>query len=187
RAHAEIDAVVGHDRLPKRTDETLLPYIRAIIREELRFRPPGGWISFPHQSIKEDTYEGFHIPADTSIVANVWAMHMDSVKYVNPEKFMPERYLNVTESSAASANGPIADRDHVAFGWGRRLCPGIHLTDAEAFVATALLLWSYKIEVEEGGGLPNINKWTLGVTMHPKPYKVKFVPRHDKVKELLFA
>ena len=39
RAQAEIDAVVGTDRLPEFDDGPSLPYVDAIIREVLRWRP----------------------------------------------------------------------------------------------------------------------------------------------------
>jgi cytochrome P450 len=41
RAQAELDAVVGRDRLPKFEDKDKLPYIVAIVRETLRWRPVG--------------------------------------------------------------------------------------------------------------------------------------------------
>ena len=37
RAHAEIDLVIGPDRLPEFSDEGELPYITAIIKELLRW------------------------------------------------------------------------------------------------------------------------------------------------------
>jgi len=39
KAHAELDAVVGDQRLPTLEDEPNLPYIRAMIKENLRWRP----------------------------------------------------------------------------------------------------------------------------------------------------
>ena len=39
KAQAEIDAVVGHDRPPTFEDWDNLPYIRAIVKEVLRWRP----------------------------------------------------------------------------------------------------------------------------------------------------
>ena len=39
RAQADINAVVGTDRLPGFEDRPSLPYIDAIIREVLRWRP----------------------------------------------------------------------------------------------------------------------------------------------------
>lgn len=39
QAQAEIDTVVGHDRLPLFSDRTKLPYIEAIVKEVVRWRP----------------------------------------------------------------------------------------------------------------------------------------------------
>jgi cytochrome P450 len=41
RAQAEIDAVVGRERLPTFEDRANLPYIRVMVRETLRWRPVG--------------------------------------------------------------------------------------------------------------------------------------------------
>jgi cytochrome P450 len=37
KAQAEIDAVVGNDRLPKFTDRKQLPYVEALAKEVLRW------------------------------------------------------------------------------------------------------------------------------------------------------
>jgi cytochrome P450 len=39
RAHAELDAVVGRDRFPSFKDKDSLPYLQAILKETLRWRP----------------------------------------------------------------------------------------------------------------------------------------------------
>jgi cytochrome P450 len=39
RAQAEIDRVVGSDRLPDFGDRVSMPYIEAVLRETLRFYP----------------------------------------------------------------------------------------------------------------------------------------------------
>ena len=57
RAQAEIDAVVGRHRLPTFADTPHLPYVRAIIREVLRWRPTIPF-SIPHAATNEDWYEG---------------------------------------------------------------------------------------------------------------------------------
>lgn len=40
KAQAELDAVIGRDRVPTLEDADNLPYIRAVVRETLRWRPP---------------------------------------------------------------------------------------------------------------------------------------------------
>ena len=41
KAQAEVDRVVGRDRLPSFADKPHLPYFRALVKEVLRWRPPG--------------------------------------------------------------------------------------------------------------------------------------------------
>ena len=41
RAQGEIDVAIGINRLPEYEDRPLLPYVDAIARETLRWKPPG--------------------------------------------------------------------------------------------------------------------------------------------------
>jgi len=61
KAQAEIDRVVGADRLPNYQDRDSLPYVEAIYREVLRWRPPVP-LSVPHASVEDDVYNGYFIP-----------------------------------------------------------------------------------------------------------------------------
>ena len=56
RAQAQIDAVVGRDRLPNFGDRAQLPYIEAVVKEVQRWRP-GAPISVPRQT----TEVGFEV------------------------------------------------------------------------------------------------------------------------------
>ena len=72
-AQAELDAVVGPDRLPEFSDYEHLPYVRAFIKEMTRWHivSPMG---LPHVSEEEDEYNGYIIPAGTVISVNVWCV-----------------------------------------------------------------------------------------------------------------
>ena len=41
KAQAELDAVVGRDRVPTFGDKDHLPYVQAIVKEVMRWRPVG--------------------------------------------------------------------------------------------------------------------------------------------------
>ncbi|KAG6843943.1 hypothetical protein H0H93_016786, partial [Arthromyces matolae] len=69
KAHAELDRVVGRDRLPTLEDEKDLPYIHAIIKEVGRFHNPF-WLGTPHLNTTDFSYRGYFIPKDTEIVVN---------------------------------------------------------------------------------------------------------------------
>lgn len=51
KAQAEIDAVVGRDRLPTFADREHLPYLRAMVKEVLRWRPVGP-LGLPRRSMQ---------------------------------------------------------------------------------------------------------------------------------------
>jgi cytochrome P450 family 619 len=55
-------------------------------------------------------------------------MHQDALRYTEPDKFLPERFISYHKSAAAYANSSdVAARDHFNYGGGKRICPGLHL------------------------------------------------------------
>ncbi|KAF5351069.1 hypothetical protein D9756_008152 [Leucocoprinus leucothites] len=118
RAHEELDRVVGADRLPTVDDEENLPYIRSIIKEVERLRNPLT-LGTPHFSTEDFVYHGHLIPKNAVVVVNTYTIHHNPERYLDPEAFIPERYLNDKTSSSESVN--IKDpmqRDHWSFGAG---------------------------------------------------------------------
>lgn len=69
-AQAEIDRVCG-DRLPDLNDVPDLPYVRCCAKESLRWMPTDV-LGVPHAVIRDDFYNGYHIPKDASVILNVW-------------------------------------------------------------------------------------------------------------------
>jgi len=129
KAQEEIDRVVGPDRLPTWADEPNLPYIRSLIKENMRMNPPNK-LGIVHATSEDDWYDGYFIPKGASVVLNWWAIHYNPELYPDPFTFRPERYLGHTESAATYLN--VADpyeRDHFSYGGGRRVCPGIHVAE----------------------------------------------------------
>lgn len=51
RAQEEVDTIVGSNRIPTFDDEHKLPYIKAMIREVLRWRPTAA-ATIPHASVE---------------------------------------------------------------------------------------------------------------------------------------
>jgi cytochrome P450 len=72
KAQAEIDAIIGPDRLPGVQDRQSLPYVNALIKEVLRFEPvtPMGLL---HSTTDDDVFEGYFIPKGTQIIPNIWS------------------------------------------------------------------------------------------------------------------
>lgn len=93
RARAQLDAVCGDaGRLPQWSDKSNLPYMSAVVKESLRWRPNIAEIGTPTVLIKDDEYEGYKFPAGTVFTWNAWALHLDPKEYEDPERFWPERF-----------------------------------------------------------------------------------------------
>ncbi|KAF8314227.1 cytochrome P450 [Clavulina sp. PMI_390] len=114
KAQEEMDRVVGFDRLPTLEDQRDLPYLDAIIKEVMRWRPVAP-LSVPTTPTREDVYGEHLIPADAIVVQNNWGISRDERQYPNPESFTPERWL---------VEDPPVDPRLWSFGVGRRICPG---------------------------------------------------------------
>jgi cytochrome P450 len=148
RAQAELDAVVGRARLPTFSYYAALPYLRAMVKEALRWRTVSP-LCIPHRSTEDDWYEGVFIPKGTICIPNVWHLNRDPEIYgENAAHFEPARHLD--------ANGDIApgppdakEEGHVAFGFGRRQCAGRHVANRSLFIQMAVPLWANRIEHKE--------------------------------------
>ncbi|KAG9315904.1 cytochrome P450 [Chiua virens] len=173
KAQAQIDAVVGKGRLPRFEDRPLLPYVDALIREVLRYRPITP-LSVPHASVNDDIYKGYHIPKGAIILPNVWAMSRNEAKYPDANSFIPERFLNEDGSLKPS------DTDGIAFGFGRRQCVGRHFGDNSLWSIVSKVLATFNIlrPVDENGLEVDVKqKFTSGIAVHPVPFAYRIEPR----------
>lgn len=134
KAQQEVDAVVSREgRLPKLTDRSSMPYLESILKEVLRWAPASP-IGIFHANTVDDVYEGYFIPAKSTIIGNIWAMMHDESVYPDPFTFNPDRFLE------GNGRSPQADPREYVFGFGRRVCPGQHVGEASIFIQMALAL-----------------------------------------------
>lgn len=180
KAQAELDAVVGPDRLPSFADQDSLPYVGALVKEALRWHAviPTG---FPHCVSEDDIHDGYYIPKGSVIIPNIWFMLNDPERYANPSQFNPERFL------ANDGKKPETEPRTICFGFGRRICPGIHLAEASVWLSIAMSLAVFNISkaVENGVEItPEIDPIS-GTISHPKPFKCSIKPRSVKAVTLI--
>jgi cytochrome P450 len=181
RAQLEIDKAVG-DRPPTLDDESSLQYVRACMKETLRWMPTTILGAVPHAANKDDEYMGYVIPKGAGVLNNVWAIHMDPQRHPDPRNFQPERYIHDTQSlydSAANADGN--KRDVFTFGAGRRICPGMHVAERSLFLGISRILWAFDIKpVVDAAGrqiLPDQEKLTQGFVCMPEEFQAGIKPR----------
>ncbi|CAD6582177.1 MAG: hypothetical protein CYPHOPRED_001859 [Cyphobasidiales sp. Tagirdzhanova-0007] len=187
KAHAELDRVVGRERLPAFSDQSDLVYIRAIIAEMHRWRPviAGG---LPHRLDQDDVYEGYFLPKGCSVVANAWAIHQQPDLYPDPQTFKPERFIT---SENTFQGVPGAERGHFGFGFGRRVCPGLYIGERSIFIIFSRLLWAFDFGYAhdaQGEEIPiDENEYTSGFSSHPKPFLCSITPRDAEVTKIVAA
>ncbi|KAH6893682.1 O-methylsterigmatocystin oxidoreductase, partial [Coprinopsis sp. MPI-PUGE-AT-0042] len=159
KAQACIDTELGDEagsRLPTWDDLERLPYISAIVKEVGRWHTVAP-MAMPHVSTNDDIYQGSHIPAGTAILANTWAIMHDPATFDDPFEFKPERYL----TNDGKINPNILGPEDGAFGYGRRICPGRHLSNESLSIMAITLLSCFDI-------LPALDK-----AGRPKPLELK--------------
>ncbi|CAO3645249.1 unnamed protein product [Cunninghamella blakesleeana] len=187
KMHQEIDAfITKHGRLPTFEERDQVPYIVAVQRESLRYRPivPLG---VPHVANKDIVVRDYFIPKGSLLASSMTAMHYNPDVYEDPNTFNPDRFLKYSRTISAAANGSIESRDQYNFGWGRRICPAIYLAEVEMFyvVTRMVALTTIARGLDKNGNEISIDHLTHavdgGLVTAPKPFELRFIPRPNAV------
>ncbi|KAF8267195.1 cytochrome P450 [Lactarius quietus] len=185
RAHAELDEVVGFASPPTFADLPSLPYIRAMVKEALRWSPsmPFG---VPHASSVDDWYEGMFIPKGTIILPNMRVINFDPAVFgSDPEQFNPARYLDEEGQVKVLMDG--REEGHVSFGYGRRICTGRHVAEGTLAIDFATTLWAMRFERPKDAQ-NELDVHTVvhhGIGAYPVPFECKVIPRFAEAEALL--
>ncbi|KAF9889649.1 hypothetical protein FE257_007157 [Aspergillus nanangensis] len=176
KAQAEIDGVTG-GRLPTFDDREDLPYVEALMKEVFRWLPVAP-MALPHRATEDRTCAGYLVPADALILPNVWGFLHDPEVYHDPMTFKPERFMG---------NAPESDPRKFAFGFGRRVCPGRALADANLFLAVAMSLAVFRIEnpTQNGQTVTGYPDTAPGVISHPADFEVEISPRSPAQENII--
>ncbi|KAF9525611.1 cytochrome P450 [Crepidotus variabilis] len=189
KAQEEIDIIVGRDRMPNFDDLESMPYLRALVREILRWRPVDP-IGLQHQSMEDDVYEGYFIPKGTLVIFNVWAMNRDPELYGEDfDAFRPDRFLN--EDGQLKPTHPTTKGEgHVTYGFGRRICVGRYVANNTLFIDIAHILWACKIEKAknfDGTDVKYNDHANLkeGLVVRPAPFRNVIKPRFAEAPKIV--
>lgn len=118
-------------------DERRLPYVAAVIKEVLRWRPI--FPLLPEHTLSRDLeFEGYRFPRGVSFVINGAAVTKDCDQ---PEAFRPERWIDGSGKEFDVAHG------NWQFGGGRRICVGYRLAQRGLYLNIARLAMCYDFKV----------------------------------------
>ncbi|OHW92159.1 o-methylsterigmatocystin oxidoreductase [Colletotrichum incanum] len=176
KAQEELDRVVGSGRLPTFEDLDRLEYVRAVASETLRWRPVAVLGGTPHASTADHMYKGMFVPKGSTVIAPLWSIHLNEADFPEPDEFRPERFMEHREYPGTFG--------HSAFGWGRRICPGMHLGSASVELNIARILWGFKVNPpkdEKGRDVDvDIFAYSDGFNSSPLPFPCSITSRSSR-------
>ncbi|KAF1837475.1 cytochrome P450 [Decorospora gaudefroyi] len=163
KVRAEHDQVFGSDFSLNNITQTIthdptrlnqLPYTLAVIKEVLRIFPPAGSMRNGRPDLFLADEQGQRYPTEG---CHIWtltlALHHNRDAFVQPEDFVPERWLVDPEHPLHPKKGSWR-----AFEWGPRACIGQTLAQLELKVALVMTVRMFDIA-------PAYEEWD---TLHPR-------------------
>ncbi|CAN0878348.1 Valine N-monooxygenase 1 [Linum grandiflorum] len=116
KATAEIDRVVGKDRLVQESDIGSLNYVKACARESFRLHPMAPF-NVPHVAMQDTVVAGYFIPKGSQALLSRYGLGRNPKAWADPLRYDPERHLN---------DGEVVLTEHdlrfISFSTGRRGC-----------------------------------------------------------------
>ncbi|CAL9167340.1 unnamed protein product [Musa hybrid cultivar] len=172
RAQAELDDVVGRDRLLEETDLPKLAYLQAVCKEAMRLHPSTP-LSLPHFSHEDCEVNGYYIPKNTRLLVNIWAIGRDPEVWEEPLVFDPDRFIT---GKGARYDPQGNDFEFIPFGAGRRVCAGKLVGMVFVQYLLGMLVHAFDWSLPDGEELNMDEKFGLAL---PKavPLKVFLRPR----------
>ena len=168
KVQKEIDEVLGQ-RAPAIADMSKMNYTMAALMELQRCAivAPG---SLPHTLLKDTVVNGYKFKKHTVFFTNVQKLLMDPEKFPQPEKYHPDRFLNL--------DGNIVRNEYlVPFGIGKRICMGETLAKNEMFIFFVRMMQRLKFSILDDGNVPDPENCIAAITRIPKPFQVKVSDR----------
>jgi cytochrome P450 len=161
---AEIDSVIGPDRLPGLEDCAGLPYTTAVLSESMRIFPPV-WV-VGRRALEDVTIGDYEVPKRTIVITSQYLIHRDERFWPNALEFKPERWL---DEQAVAARPKFA---YFPFGGGGRVCIGDAFAWTEGVILLAVMARRWKFEPVPG----HVVDMSASVTLRPK-YGLKTIVR----------
>ncbi|XP_069799548.1 cytochrome P450 2A6-like [Dendropsophus ebraccatus] len=169
KLHAEIDHVIGENRITNIEDRNNMPYMNAVIHEIQRFCDilP---LNLPHTTTKEVQLKGYTLPKGTDIYPLLCSVLQDPTKLDCPSKFDPNNFLD--------DKGCFRKNDaYMPFSAGKRLCLGEGLARMELFIFLTTILQNFRLSPEKELTDEDIKPLMTGFANIPKFFRLSFIPR----------
>ncbi|EEF33748.1 cytochrome P450, putative [Ricinus communis] len=159
KAKAELASVIGANRKVEESDIDNLPFLQAVVKETLRLHPPIPFL-VPRRATQDTKFMGYHIPENTQVLVNAWAIGRDKDVWNDPLSFKPERFMG------SNVDYKGQHYEFIPFGAGRRMCAGVSLAHRILHLTLGSLLHHFDWELEANVTPDTLDmRDRLGVTM----------------------
>lgn len=145
-----------------------LQYMKLVIKETIRLHPP---VPFLHRiSAEAWNIGGYNISGGSRVMINIWGISRDPRYWDDAESFIPERF------EGSSVNFKEENFQYLAFGAGRRICPGIGFGMVNIELTLSRLLFHFDwglpdaldLDMTESFGFTLTKKQDLCLTATPR-------------------
>jgi len=161
----EVDDVLGA-REPGFDDVPKLAYVRKVIDETLRLRPPAAFVA--RNAIADDALGGCQVHAGDVVLLFFAAAHRHPDFWIGPERFDPSRFDSEDKTRKWS---------YLPFSGGPRVCIGNMFSLVESAILTAQILRRFEVRVQS---CADVRPITLGTMRPSRPVNVTLTLRRGE-------
>nr|XP_039262267.1 cytochrome P450 2C30-like [Styela clava] len=166
----EVDAVVGSGRKVSLSDRKNMPQTLAFYHELMR-RCTLVKSFFGRTIVDGVDVNGYKLPKNTTIQSVTWSIHNDPKCFPDPDKFQPERFLNLKDGTFQKS------KYWMPFAIGKRNCIGDQLAQMELFILLVSLIQNFDISVHDGTKIPSLDDGVDGIVFTPPALDLVFTSR----------
>nr|APH81375.1 cytochrome P450 CYP3033A1 [Tigriopus kingsejongensis] len=162
----ELSRIIGKNTVSL-DDRSNMPYTDAVLHEVMRHSCLV--YAVPHATTEDVSVQGFDLPKDTVVYANLWQVMHNTDYWQDPEIFRPERFLDRDSKFRR-------DERCIPFMLGKRFCIGQSLALQQLFLFFVTILQHFELQAPGGAEAVSIEPIVGFVHQCPK-YSVKLVGR----------
>jgi hypothetical protein len=113
------------------------------------------------------------------------AIHREEQLYPDPETFNPERWLSADYPTFREPLTKFPNlQNFSAFGFGRRICPGMNIAEKSLHLLTARIAWAFTLKKRPGVEVP-LYDYTSGFNVQPKSFVFDMEVRSPEKRDLI--